>query len=103
MLDAKYQLEQTKNTLYKSIQQAHADAVAAADRFFSAQEAVRSNEEAFNYTQQKFDVGLVNSVDYNIAKNDLLKAQSDLVQAKYEFLFKTKILDFYLGKEITLN
>ena len=65
-------------------------------------EAVKSNEEAFVYTQQKLDVGLVSSVDYNIAKNDLLKAKSDLLQSKYEYIFKTKILDFYSGHPIVL-
>ena len=65
-------------------------------------EAVKSNEETFNYTHQKLDVGLVSSVNYNIAENELLKAKSDLLQAKYEYIFKTKILDFYAGNPITL-
>jgi outer membrane protein len=101
-IDSKYALEQTKQILFKEIQQAHADAIASLEKYKSSTEAVKSNVEAFNYTQQKLDVGLVSSVDYNIAKNDLLKAQSDLVQAKYEYIFKTKILDFYSGKSITL-
>ncbi len=102
VIDSKYALEQSKQILFKEIQQAHADAIAALEKYKSSTEAVKSNVEAFNYTQQKLDVGLVSSVDYNIAKNDLLKAQSDLLQAKYEYIFKTKILDFYSGKPITL-
>ncbi|MGC9338097.1 MAG: TolC family protein, partial [Bacteroidales bacterium] len=100
--DFDYMLEQQKQVLYKNIQQYHADAIAAYEKYISAMEAVTSNEEAFNYTQQKFEVGLVNSVDFNIAKNNLTKARSDLAQAKYEYIFKIKILDFYQGKPIQL-
>lgn len=100
--DYTYALEQKKQNLYKTIQQYHADAKASMDKYLSAKEAVVSNEESFNYTQQKFEVGLVNSVDFNVAKNNLTKARSDLAQAKYEYIFKVKILDFYTGIPITL-
>ncbi len=100
--DAQIALDQEKQQLYKEIQQSHADAIAALEKYRSGLEAVKSNEEAFIYTQQKLDVGLVSSVDYNIAKNDLLRAKSELLQAKYEYIFKTKILDFYSGNPITL-
>ncbi len=100
--DYKYSLQQQKQSLYKTIQQYHADATAAFDKYSSALEAVVSNEEAFNYMQQKFNVGLVNSIDFNVAKNNLTKARSDLVQSKYEYIFKVKILDFYRGKAIQL-
>lgn len=95
--DAEYSLIQTKKVLYKSIQQAHADAKAAYDNFISRKEAVASSEEAFKYTQQKYEVGMSSAVDFNIAKNNLTKAKSDLAQAKYEYIFKTKVLDFYKG------
>jgi outer membrane protein len=100
--DAQIALDQEKQMLFKEIQQAHADALAALEKYKSGVEAVKSNEEAFIYTQQKLDVGLVSSVDYNIAKNDLLRAKSELLQAKYEYIFKIKILDFYSGNPITL-
>jgi outer membrane protein len=102
MLDAKVNLEQTKQTMYKSIQQAYADAQAALEYYNANLEAVRSTEESFNYTQQKFNVGMVSSVDYNLAKNNLTKAQSDLLQAKFQYIFYTKILDFWAGKPIRL-
>lgn len=100
--NAQYELEQTRKNLYKDIQQAQSDAIAALDKYKASIQAVESNQEAFNYTQQKFEVGLVNSVDYNIAKNELLIASSNLLQAKYEYIFKTKILDFYTGQQIIL-
>jgi outer membrane protein len=101
-VDAEYNLELTKKVLYKQIQQADADASAALATYYSATESVVSNEESFKYMQQKYDVGLVNSVDYNIAKNKLIQAKSDQLRAKYDYIFKTKVLDFYSGKSILL-
>ena len=100
--DSRLYLDLTKQLLYESIQQAHANAVAALENFKAMEEAVNSNQEAFNYAEERFNVGLVNSVDYNLAKNNLTRAQSDLLQAKYDFIFKTKILDFFQGKELKL-
>lgn len=95
--DAEYNLTGSRKDLYKAIQQAHADAVNAYQNYLSRKEAVLSSEEAFKYTQQKFEVGLSSAVDFNIAKNNLTKANSDLLQSKYEYIFKNKILDFYKG------
>lgn len=102
LLDAEFRVRQAKLDLYKAIQQAHADAIASFDKYQSSIESVKANEEAFNYAEQKYNVGMVSSVDYNVAKNNLTKAKSDLVQAKYEFIFKTRILDFYMGNDIKL-
>ncbi len=102
VLDAQVNLDQTKQTLYKSIQQAYADAYAALEDYESNIETVHSMAEAFNFSEQRFNVGTVSSVDYNIAKNNLTRAQSDLAQAKYLYIFYTKILDFWAGRPITL-
>ena len=99
---SQYTLEGTKKQLYKSIQQAYTDAIAALKKYNASNKAVLSSEESFRYTEQKFNVGLVTSVDYNAGKTQLLTAQSDLAQAKYEFIFKTKVLDFYKGIPINL-
>ena len=101
--DAELQLREAKLDLYKTIQQAHADAIAALEKYRSAAEAVKANEEAFKYTEQKFGVGLVSAVEYNEGKKNLTKARADLLQAKYEFIFKTKILSFYMGNKIELK
>jgi outer membrane protein len=100
--DYKYQLDQAKMALYKEVQQAHADASAAREKYYSSVEAVKFNQEAFKYTSQKFEVGLVNSVDYNISQNNLISAESSMLQAKYEYIFKLKILDLYMDKPIVL-
>jgi outer membrane protein len=101
--DNQYALEGTKKQLYKNIQQAYTDAVAALKKYNVSIKAVASTEESFRYTEQKFNVGMVTPVDYNAAKTQLLNSQSDLAQSKYEFIFKTKVLDFYKGIPISLE
>jgi outer membrane protein len=99
---AEIDLDIKKRDLRKLIEQAYADAVAALKKFNSSGERVTAQEESFKYTQQKFDVGMMTSFDYNNSKKDLTKAQSDLLQAKYDFIFKTTILDFYMGNPIRI-
>jgi outer membrane protein len=100
--NSKYMLEVTKNQLYKDIQSARNSAESSLVKFKASQKAVEAQQESFSYTQQRFDLGLVNSVDYNTAKNQLTKIQSDMVQAKYEFIFRINILNFYQGIPIKL-
>lgn len=97
MLDAEVNLDQSKQILYKTIQQTHLDATAALEKYRTSTEVVDSRQAAFDYSQEKLDAGTENAVDYNIAKNNLIKAQAELLQAKFEFIFTTKILDFYNG------
>jgi len=100
--NSELQLQSTKNLLRKDIEQAYTNALAAFKRYIANQKAVVSSKEAFRYTEEKFNVGMINSVEYNQTKNNLTKAQSDLLQAKYEYIFRTKILDFYNGQPIEL-
>lgn len=101
--NSRYALEGAKKQLYKNIQQAYADASAAMKKYAASLKAVTSTEESFRYTEQKFNVGMVTPVDYNAAKTQLLNAQSDMAQSKYEFIFKSKVLDFYRGVPLNLN
>jgi outer membrane protein len=101
-MDYQYALDAKKLTLRKQVQQAYADATAAFKKYQSSQEAVTSYTESFGYTEKKFNVGMLTSIDYNTAKNELTKSQSELLQAKYEYLLRCKILDFYKGVPITL-
>jgi outer membrane protein len=102
VLKTELDLESAKKLLRSDIETAQTNALAALNRYISNQKAVSSMKEAFRYSQEKLNVGMVNAVEYNAAKTQLSKAESDLVQAKYEFIFRTKILDFYRGKSITL-
>ena len=97
---SEYTLQTTKNTLYKSIQQAYSDAIAALNKYKSTQKSLVALNESFKYTEQKFDVGLVNTTEYNDAKSKLATAESNLLQAKYNYVFTMKIIDFYMGKPI---
>ncbi len=101
-LHSEYELEWEKMQLYRDIQQAFADANDAMKKYQASNKALQSARESFRYTRQKFEVGLVNSFDYNSAKNQLRMTESDLLRAKYEFIFKTKILGFYQGKSLKL-
>lgn len=89
--------------LRKLIEQSYADAVSALQKYNASQEKVNAQSEAFNYAQQKFDVGVMTSFDYNNSKKDLTKAESELLQAKFDFIFKTTILDFYAGNPIRID
>ncbi|MCK4747594.1 MAG: TolC family protein, partial [Bacteroidales bacterium] len=100
--NSELELQNRKNVLYATIQQSYADALAALKQFSATEQALIFMEESFKYTEKKFEVGLVNTVDYNTSKNQLTATQSDLLQAKYDFIFKTKILNFYKGEPITL-
>ena len=102
VLNRELELESARKLLRSDIETAQTTAIAALNRFISNQKAVSSMQEAFRYSEEKFGVGLVNAVEYNTAKSKLAKSQSDLLQAKYEFIFRTKILDFYRGLPITL-
>lgn len=101
--NAKYQYDFTSKQLYKEIQQAYADAGGALKRYLASQRTVASAFESFRYNEEKFNVGLINTVDYNASKNQLTQAQSDMLSAKYEFFFKVNVLEFYRGKPFKLD
>ena len=94
------QLDNAKKTLYKEIQQAWYNATAAESKYASSHTAALASEESFRLMTQKYENGKANAVEFNEAKQNLMKAQSDELQAKYDYLFRTKILDFYKGVPI---
>jgi outer membrane protein len=94
------QLDNVKKTLYKEIQQVYYNAVAANSKYLSSETAARSSRDAFQLTQAKYENGKANITEFNEAKNNYLNAESDLVQARYEYLYQTALLDFYRGKEL---
>ncbi len=102
ILNARYTLDYEQKKLYKEIQQKYLDAVAAYKKFLATESSLKSAQESYNYTEQKFNVGMVNTLDYNLAKNRLTQIKSKLLQAKYQYIFSVKILDFYQGTDINL-
>jgi outer membrane protein len=101
--EADLSLQQAKLDLDKKIQQAYADAVAALKNYNASEKKVNAQREAFKYSEQKLGVGLVTTVDYNEVKKNLTTAESDLLQAKYRFIYTTTVLDFYMGKPLSLE
>lgn len=91
------QLDNTKKVLYKEIQQAWYKATAAESKYTSSHVAALASEESFRLMSEKYENGKANAVEYNESKQNLMKAQSDELQAKYDYLFSSKILDYYKG------
>ena len=94
------QLDNTKKTLYKEIQQVYYNALNAQTKTQSSAEAVQSSKDAFELTQAKYENGKATITEFNEAKNNYMKAESDLVQARYENLYQHALLEFYRGKEL---
>lgn len=94
------QLEESKKGLYKEIQQAWYSALAAEAKYNTSGVAATANHEAFQLISQKYENGKANSIEFSEAKMNLLKSQSEQIQAKYEYLFRSKILKFYKGEAI---
>jgi outer membrane protein len=89
-----------RNNLLRDIQTAWFDAKAAFERFKASEKNVLAQQEAFDYIKERYEAGLVNFFEFNAGKNQLAAAASNLVQAKYEYLLRYRVLDFYRGKPI---
>lgn len=94
------QLEGVKKTLYKEIQQAWYSATAAESKYTSSHIAALASGESFKLMSEKYGNGKANAVEYNEAKQNLIKNLSNELQAKYDYIFRSKILDFYKGVPI---
>jgi outer membrane protein len=94
------QLDNTKKTLYKEIQQVYYNALNAQTKTQSSAEAVHSSKDAFELVQAKYENGKATITEFNEAKNNYMKSESDLVQARYENLYQHALLEFYRGKEL---
>ncbi len=91
-----------KNNLSKTIIQAVLDLHASEKSYQSALQTFESNKEALNVTKQRFEAGLVNTLDYNTALTNYNKSQNDMIEARYQMIFRSKVIDYYLGNTISL-
>jgi len=91
-----------KNTLSKTIIQAVLDLQAAVKSYQSALQTYESNKEALNVTKQRYDAGFVNTLDYNTAVTNYNKSQNDMINSQYNMIFRSKVIDYYLGNKIEL-
>jgi len=99
-LNAEYTNELTKNRLQKEVQQAITNVKAAEKKYVASLKNQKASERSFQYAQERYNQKVINTMDFVDAKNRFSKASSNLIQAKYDYIFKVKILDFYQGKEL---
>lgn len=97
-----WQLEESKKTLYKEIQQAYYNALAAESKYKSSLSASESAEASFRLMSEKYANGKASATEYNEMRTAWMKALSEGIQAKYEFVYRSKILDFYKGIPLVL-
>ena len=93
-------LENTKKSLYKEIQQAYYNAVAASEKYRSSLDAQASAKESFELVQAKYENGKANITEFNESRDTWLRAESDLARSRYEYLYSAKLLDFYRGRPL---
>jgi len=98
--DAEFQYSSVVLELQKSIQQYHTEALAALDNYRSANEAVANSDEAYRFAEERFRVGTGTALELQEARNQLFESASQMISSKYVLIFYTKILDFYMGREI---
>ena len=94
--------QQAKNQLRKNMEQAYADQLAAYKKYQATQKAVIAFKEAFNYINERYELGMVNSYEFNESKNKLITAESDELRAKYDLIFKVKLYEFYTSLKFEL-
>ncbi len=99
---ARNNYERTKNQLTRVIHQAHADAKAAYAEYLSNAKALEASEASFAFAEEGFNLGRVSTYEYNEAQARLNRAQINMLQSMYEFVFKVKILEFYQGEGFVL-
>lgn len=95
-------VEISKQELKKEIQMAYNEAINSYGKYTAAAENLNAAMESFKFTQQKFNLGMLNGTDFSAAKTSLTKAESEYIQCKYQYMFQLKILDYYRNIPLTL-
>jgi outer membrane protein len=95
-------LDNTKKSLYKEIQTAWLNATTAQEKYSSSAKAVKAAAESFKYAQERYETGKFSVFEFNEARTKWIQSLSEQIQAKYDYIFRTKILDFYDGIPIKL-
>jgi len=98
----KLQLDQDNLTLQQDIYTAYNDAVNAMQRYNAAQKAAEASEKAFNFSQRRYDVGLLQTIELITNQNNLYRTRLDALSARYEYVFRMKLLEFYKGQGLKL-
>jgi len=96
-------LEDEKLRLRTTIERAFLDAKASLKQYESSLSSLKAQEESFNIAQERYKLGAMNSFDFDLVKNRLFNSKIAVINAKYNFVFKTKVLDFYSGTPIIIE
>lgn len=102
-LNIEVQNKQAKNLLKTNVQRSIADARAAKESYAAAQRSEEAANAAYLNAQRRFELGAINSLEFTTASNNLNQAKVSLIQAKYQYLFNLKVVDFYMGKTIKID
>jgi outer membrane protein len=100
---SKIQFEQDKLTLEATVQQAYVDVTTFSKAYEAAEKTLEARRLAYQYSKERFDVGLMNAFDFSQAQSRVDNAEADVVRTKYSYIFRLKILEFYFGIPISLN
>lgn len=98
-----YQADIAAQQIRRNVELAYIDMVNAGKRYSATANQVRALEEAFRVAESRLSVGAINSAEYNISKANLDRSRANLIQTKYDYLFRTKVLDFYMNKPISVE
>jgi len=99
---SRVQLEQEKLTLETSVNQAYVDVTTFFKTYEAAEKTAAARRLAYDYAKERFDVGLMNAFDFGQAQARLDNAEASVVRAKYDYIFRLKILEFFYGIPIRL-
>ena len=100
---AKVDLLQSKQEVLKNVQSAYFEVNSSYASYDSSKEAVKYAKISYDFAQKSYNAGVINQYDFNRSRNDMMVAESQMLQAKYNYIFKQKVLDFYAGVPITLE
>jgi outer membrane protein len=100
---AELQLEQNKLELESNINQAYVDVQGAAKSYEAAQKTLEARRLAYEYSKERFDVGLMNAFDFSQAQSRVDDAAAEVIRTKYDYIFRIKILEFYFGLPVVSN
>lgn len=98
-----FQLKQAELDLERNVYQAYNDVKNAAKSYEAAQKTLEARQQAYDFAKERYQVGLMNSFDYSQANMTYENAQSEVLRTKYDYIFKTKILEFYFGIPLIQN
>lgn len=97
------EMDQVKYEINETVKRAYFDAQAARKAYLANEKAVNARMQSYTYSERRYKVGVMNAIEFNQAKNSLVKSEADLLRAKFDYVFKTMILDFYQGIPLSLR